>query len=182
MLDTSMRDVAARDGAADARLARLAHPVRAALEALGSRIIDEARDRLARRHGAAWDPLDRVVEAFRCGYVTACRERSLDRVAGRVADVALHDRGFAYEGAAMASALLDAMTPWQGRRLSALFELAPGQRYLLYVGAGWAHAQLRRTAPRQFERYDPLLRWLAVDAIGFHDGFIRAAASALPPW
>ncbi len=82
-------------------------------------------------------------------------------------------RGFAYEGAGMALALLDAFT-LRPHRLAG-FLAGPGRRhvYMVHVGAGWALARLRRRLHRPLGRLDPLLGWLAVDGYGFHEGYFR---------
>jgi hypothetical protein len=41
---------------------------------------------------------------------------------------------------------------------------------MVHVGAGWALARLRRGA-RAIRGLDPLLRWLALDGYGFHQGY-----------
>lgn len=80
-------------------------------------------------------------------------------------------RGFAYEGAAMALALLDRVAPWRRDRLE-WFIAGPARDhvYMAHVGAGWAWARLR-LGPRPARSLDPLLRWLALDGYGFHQGY-----------
>jgi hypothetical protein len=84
-------------------------------------------------------------------------------------------RGFAYEGAAMALALLDRLTPWCRRRWrDFLAGPACTHGYMVHVGAGWAIARLpwlRRNIERATRGFDPLLRWLVVDGFGFHEGY-----------
>jgi hypothetical protein len=87
--------------------------------------------------------------------------------------VAAAERGFAYEGAAMAYALLDLLVPRRRRRLGALLDAGGSDHvYMIHVGAGWALARLRRR-PFGRLRLHPLLQWLAVDGFGFHEGFFR---------
>src|SRR5919201_2410046 len=88
-------------------------------------------------------------------------------------DVPAAERGFAYEGGAMAYALLDLVAPRRLRRLDALLGAGGSDHvYMIHIGSGRALARLRR---RPFGRLklDPLLRWLAVDGFGFHEGFFR---------
>src|SRR5262249_43750809 len=82
------------------------------------------------------------------------------------------ERGFAFEGAAMASALLDLLALGRGRRLEGLLR-GPGAAhvYMVHVGAGWALARLRRRPWSRLHGLDPLLGWLSVDGYGFHQGF-----------
>lgn len=96
----------------------------------------------------------------------AVLQAELDRV-----DLAL--RGFAYEGAGMGLALSDFFTPWR-RRWQGFLE-GPGHDhiYMLYVGMGWAWARLPVNITHRLERHDSLLRWLAVDGYGFHQGYFH---------
>jgi hypothetical protein len=84
-------------------------------------------------------------------------------------------RGFAVEGAAMQAVLLDVLVPGS-RRLPALLDLhGPRYVYLIYVGAGWGMAKLRRPRWHRVRYRDPLLRWLAYDGWGFAQGFFADA-------
>jgi len=79
--------------------------------------------------------------------------------------------GFAVEGAAMAAALLDHLTPWNRRRLARLLEERPEHRYMIHVGAGWAAARLRRSLRRAVASRHPVLGWLVADGWGFHQAY-----------
>lgn len=83
-------------------------------------------------------------------------------------------RGFAFEGAAMALALLDFLTPWPKNRLQVFLD-GPGNAhiYMVHVGVGWALARLRRRVEPALRCLDPLLCWLAVDGYGFHEGYFH---------
>ncbi len=99
-------------------------------------------------------------------------------------------RGFAYEGAAMCFAILDAVTPGRARRVKEL--LAGGGRrhvYMVHVGVGWAMARLPRPLWRRIRPADPLLGWLALDGYGFHQAYFhtdryvrRQERDAVPGW
>ncbi len=84
-------------------------------------------------------------------------------------------QGFAFEGAAMAMALLDRITPWKRNRLATFLE-GPGDRhiYMMHIGAGWALARLRRRPEPSTKNMNPLLRWLVADGYGFHEGFFHS--------
>lgn len=90
-------------------------------------------------------------------------------------DVAELRRGFAVEGAAMAAAMLDRMRAGQARRFPALRDRYDGTHaYLLWVGAGWAMAKLRRRRLGSVGPVEPLLHWLAYDGAGFCQGFFAS--------
>lgn len=94
-------------------------------------------------------------------------------------------RGFAYEGASMALAILDGMLPGEAGRLGK-FIAGPGahQTYTSHVGAGWAMARLPRPLRSRIRLQDPLLRWLALDGYGFHEAYFhtpRVVGERRPP-
>lgn len=111
--------------------------------------------------------------SFTAGFNAAVVTAEAKELARRLEDVAEAERGFAFEGAAMALALLDLVLPGRRRRLGRLLD-GPGAAhvYMLHVGAGWALARLRRR-PWAGLRLDPLLRWLALDGYGFHEAFFH---------
>jgi len=118
--------------------------------------------------------LEEVGLSFLDGYNAAVAAKSLDRLAQRLQQVDVERRGFAFEGAAMGLTLLDRFPPWRKNRWRELLEGA-GQAhiYMLHVGAGWALARLPWAATRVLSGFDPLLRWLAIDGVGFHAGYFR---------
>ncbi len=95
-------------------------------------------------------------------------------IAARLDTVPWEYRGFAYEGASMALAILDALLPVAGGRLHR-FIVGPAahQVYTAHVGAGWALARLPRPLRPRIRLRDPLLRWLALDGYGFHEAYFR---------
>ena len=132
------------------------------------------------------DRLEHVGAIFLVGDHAALQERELQALTSRLEQVALEFRGFAYEGAAMALALLDAITRGPNRLTE--FMAGPGKQhiYMLHVGAGWAYARLpwlRRRIESVTCRFDPVLRWLILDGYGFHQGYFHFKEplnSALP--
>jgi hypothetical protein len=119
--------------------------------------------------------LEQVGRTFLQGYERALQERSCSTLESRLLEIDLELRGFAFEGAAMALALLDGMTPWKGQRAESFLAEAAAQRhvYMVHVGLGWALARLPWSIDRTIKAYDPLLRWLAIDGYGFHEGYFR---------
>ena len=118
--------------------------------------------------------LESVGGAFLGGYHAALEEDRTEALAARLDAVDPWYRGFAYEGAAMSLALLDALTPWRRTRLQDLLSGAGGDHvYMAHVGAGWAIARLPFGMQGMLARLDPLLSWLAFDGYGFHQGFFH---------
>jgi len=68
------------------------------------------------------------------------------------------------------------------RRTFSSFLTGPGEThsYMLHVGAGWAIARLpwlRMRGPAVLASLDPVLRWLAADGWGFHEGYFHWPAA-----
>ena len=149
-------------------------------DALCARLLTIADDEatFARRQFCCPDPrarahLETIGKAFLLGYRAALEERHADALGDRLDATPPEMRGFAFEGAGMAAALLDSLLPWRRRFRTLLAGRGRAHRYMLHVGAGWACARLyRRPAP--WVEDDPLLGWLAVDGFGFHQGYFRA--------
>jgi len=124
---------------------------------------------------AVRERLEGVGGSFVAGYHAALEESAPETAAARIdAELDREFRGFAYEGAGMALALLDTLTPWRTDRL-ARFLAGPGDphTYLVIVGAGWILARLPLSPERLLARLDPVLGWLALDGYGFHEGFFH---------
>lgn len=122
------------------------------------------------------DRLEHVGTIFLVGYHTALQQYKLEALSEKLERVELEYRGFAYEGAAMALALRDALVP--GSNFLTEFMEGPGRRhiYMLHVGAGWAYARLpwmRWRIGTVIRRFDPVLRWLVLDGYGFHQGYFH---------
>ncbi|WP_406312246.1 DUF1702 family protein [Streptosporangium sp. NBC_01639] len=119
------------------------------------------------RLGPARERLETANQSFLTGFNAM--------VAGeveRIEDIHEELRGAAYEGAGMACAILDVLTITGGRRLRSLLS-GPGLRYphMVHLGTGWAYARLRMRPMWGIRSVHPLLRWLAFDGFGFHQGF-----------
>jgi hypothetical protein len=120
--------------------------------------------------------LEGVGSTFLAGYHAAVEEGTLTALAARLGRVNLELRGFAFEGASMGLTLLDHLLPWRKRFRPFLEGPAREHVYMAHVGAGVAFGRLpwvRRRLDRALARFDPLLRWLAVDGYGFHEGFFH---------
>ena len=124
----------------------------------------------------ARDLLETVGEMFLTGYAYAAEARTpAEAEAGRE-ELPPRWRGFAYEGAGMACAILDATPLASGRKVAGLLAgRGEAQVYLVYVGVGWAMARLPRFLWSRMHTPDPLLRYLALDGYGFHQAYFRTA-------
>lgn len=138
---------------------------------------------VAKRGFRASDPaarrrIEQVGQTFVHGYHTGLEGTQPAALGDRLDEVPAEWRGFAYEGAAMALALLDFVSPFRGHRWRE-FLTGPGDAhaYMVHVGWGWAAARIpwvRRNLQRRLAKLDPLLGWLAVDGYGFHEGYFHA--------
>jgi hypothetical protein len=129
--------------------------------------------------------LESIGLAFVRGYHAALERGGAPALGARLDDEPLEIRGFAFEGAGMALALLDAISPFDRGRW-ARFARGDGapHAYMLHVGAGWATARLPHALARRIAGFDPLLRWLVLDGRGFHDGYfarVRRVKRGLVP-
>jgi hypothetical protein len=123
---------------------------------------------------AAREHIESIGAAFLYGYHAALEERTTALLVRRLESCDAELRGFHYEGAAMALHLLDRLL-WRRRSRFAEFICDAGNNhiYMAYVGAGWAQARLPFGLASSTAQFDPLLRWLALDGYGFHQGFFR---------
>lgn len=121
--------------------------------------------------------LEQIGRTFLQGYHSALDDEDHAMLALHLDATEQSFRGFAYEGAAMGLALLDQFSPRRRGRLRSFLNDAGSQHpYMIHVGAGWAMARLpwlRRNADRALSQLDPLLRWLALDGYGFHEGYFH---------
>ncbi len=155
--------------------------------------IDEREVEFARRGFVAAQPavrqrLEHVGRMFLEGYHAALvlsAPRDQEELAARLDRVGVEHCGFAFEGAAMALALLDGITPWSNWKRFSSFAAGPGRQhiYMLHVGAGWAIARLpwlRRRFEVAIEKLHPVLGWLAIEGYGFHEGYFHWRAPLDP--
>ena len=125
-------------------------------------------DAEVRRH------LERIGGIFLQGYHAALEEDGPEALVLRLDAVESAFRGFAYEGSAMGLALIDQLTPWRRGRLRWLLDgRCSGHIYMIHVGVGWVLGRLRLRVGRFLARLDPVLRWLALDGYGFHEGYFH---------
>ncbi|WP_433334775.1 DUF1702 family protein [Spirillospora sp. CA-294931] len=122
----------------------------------------------------ARDYLEQVGRWFLIGLEYGMTLRGERQIAARLETVPSEYRGFAYEGASMALAILDGVLPGAGGRLRRFVaDPAAHQVHTAHIGAGWALARLPSPLHRRIRLADPLLRWLALDGYGFHEAYFR---------
>jgi enediyne biosynthesis protein E3 len=118
--------------------------------------------------------LEQIGQTFASGYHAALEEDDLEVLVPRLNSFEPDLQGFAYEGAAMGLALLDWLTPWRRERVRSFLHGAGGAHaYMVHVGVGWMLARIPGQVEPRLSRLDPLLRWLALDGYGFHEGFFH---------
>ncbi|NOZ08592.1 MAG: DUF1702 family protein [FCB group bacterium] len=118
--------------------------------------------------------LETIGKTFVKGYHAALWCSSPDALYGELEKESPELRGFIYEGAGMGLALLDYFTPWNRHRHARfLRQYGSPHIYMLHVGYGWALARTPWRISRRIDRLDPLLRWLAFDGYGFHQGYFK---------
>jgi hypothetical protein len=117
--------------------------------------------------------LEGIAATFVGGYHTAL-EVDPPALAERLDREPPAARGWAYEGAAMASTLLDVLTGWRQGRVRRLLDGAgDAHTYIVHVGAGWVLGRLPLSPRSLLKRLDPVNGWLALDGYGFHEGFFH---------
>jgi len=125
--------------------------------------------------------LERAARYFLEGYHAALAQVDQQALAAQLNRIEPLYRGFAFEGAAMALALLDGILPWRSRFRRFANGAGAKHIYMLHVGAGWACARLpwlRRRIEAATANLHPLFRRLAIDGYGFHEGYFHGHREA----
>lgn len=87
--------------------------------------------------------IEKVGESFVTGYHAALVDSHNESLQQSLDKVENDFRGFAYEGAGMALALLDLLSPWRKNRLGPFVHGAGDAHvYMVYIGTGWAMAKI----------------------------------------
>jgi len=151
-------------------------PILNKLLSIDGREVTFARRGFSSAKSEVRERLEYVGIVFLIGYHAALQENHPDGLTEKLKRVELEYRGFAYEGAAMALALRDAIVPGSARLAEFMAGAGKQHIYMLHVGAGWAYARLpwlRRRMETVIRRFDLLLRWLVLDGYGFHQGYFH---------
>jgi hypothetical protein len=122
--------------------------------------------------------LENVGRFFLQGYHFALQEAGPVALVEKLNQVERQHCGFAYEGAAMALALMDELS-FRGERFTRFLTAEGSQHvYMLHVGAGWAYARIpwmRWRIETVIKKLHPVLRWLVMDGYGFHEGYFHGS-------
>ncbi|MFC9324644.1 DUF1702 family protein [Kitasatospora sp. NPDC057015] len=126
------------------------------------------------KNAASRDLLETVGSTFLTGYAHVMEARTIDEAELRMEEIPEQFRGFAYEGAGMAAAMLDGFALGNGRKVADLLAgRGRNHSYMVYVGVGWAMARLPRFRWAAVSPSDRLLRWLVLDGYGFHQAYFK---------
>jgi hypothetical protein len=140
--------------------------------------------------------LEAIPQAVVCGFEWGVDTKDQWELERRLDLVDAPLRGFAYEGAAMALTVIDAMGGGRGHRARDLLR-GPGlpHTFLTYIGIGFAMARLPRPLWKRVlpdltgTPYFPTMSWLAVDGYGFDRAYfqtdrwvVRQERPAPYPW
>lgn len=121
----------------------------------------------------AWERFAPVAHALMEGYHATLEDPRMSALRARLDAVEPEFRGFAYEGAGMGLAALDAVTPWKKRLKAFVDGPGAGHIYPIYVGVGLAYARLHRSPEAHLAGLDPVLGWVTADGYGFHEAFFK---------
>jgi enediyne biosynthesis protein E3 len=118
--------------------------------------------------------LEKVGLKFLEGYEYGLQGRTLADVESALETIEPAFRGFAYEGCGMAMAIRDAL-PMSGRHWTRDLLASRGANhvYMVYIGVGWAMARLPKIRWSSIHPHDPVLSWLALDGLGFHQAYFH---------
>lgn len=118
--------------------------------------------------------LETTPRYFRTGFGHAVETGDPVETARRLDEIDPAFRGFAYEGATMGLAILDALPVGRSDR-AARFIAGPARPlgHGAHVGLGFALARVPRGRWRVIAPTDRLLRWRSLDGYGFHQAFFR---------
>jgi Protein of unknown function (DUF1702) len=135
----------------------------------------------------AREQLEASALQFIIGYEFGIEQKGFDGLVTRLDSLEREFRGFAYEGAVMALAMRDVMSPLRRPKLTERFlagpdyDSGPGSKHIFmaYIGLGFALARLpqlmwQQALPEQSKLADhACLRWLIMDGYGFHMAFFH---------
>ncbi|MBF6331921.1 DUF1702 family protein [Nocardia transvalensis] len=109
------------------------------------------------------------------GFGIGAERASAAEAATLLSEIDSARRGFAFEGAAMALAIRDALPVGHSHHVADFITAADEHLYMIHVGVGWALARLPRWLhPSALQgTTDPVLTWLTLDGYGFHQAYFH---------
>lgn len=129
--------------------------------------------------------LEETARHVTMGFEIAIEQRTVEAVGERLELLESQFRGLGYEGAGMALAIRDALSPRPGTpRLDDFYGVGgPGahQIFMGYIGIGFAlsylpHMLWRRAFPTQHRLPEsPAVNWMILDGYGFHEAYFKTA-------
>ena len=124
-------------------------------------------------HPKIYEQVSDARTAFLQGFHKALRA-SPEMLPQLLRDEPFQRRGFALEGAAMALALIDEVSPTPQRLLEALLnDRSTGEQTLSAIGVGWASARLGKPLDWLPMALNPRYMPAVADGYGFHQGFFH---------
>lgn len=145
---------------------------------LGLFALSETEAQFSTRGFTASDPgqrvhLETIGATFIAGYNIGLVRAEPGVLRGALQSMPPARRGFLVEGAAMGTAVADAVAPGRRRLPGFMAAYQAEYGYLLHVGIGWALARMpwRRRAITPL--LDPVHHWLVHDGTGFHDAYFH---------
>jgi enediyne biosynthesis protein E3 len=128
------------------------------------------------------EQLQRVANLFMAGLKVGLEGGSNDVMAGKLGQIEQQYQGFAYEGCGMGLAVADSLSARPRRVREFLAGPGADHLYMIYVGIGWGMARIPRMRWRAVIPADPLLRWLTLDGLGFHQAFFHTDKYVTNQW
>jgi hypothetical protein len=126
--------------------------------------------------------LQRVADTFMIGLRVGLDGTPMTAIDGRLERIDRQFRGFAYEGCAMGLAVTDSVSLRPRRVRDYLAGPGADHVYMAFIGVGWGLARIPRMRWRAVLPPDPLLRWLALDGLGFHQAFFDTERYVTNHW
>jgi len=152
----------------------LTGPIRKRLFGLPSSAVSYTRRVFRGATPTMRERIEQIGTVFIQGYHIALEHAEPGAATSALNQLESETRGFAFEGAAMGFALMDAISPRKSTLLPQfLIGGGAAHAYMLHVGAGWMWARIPWGMKRLRPQLDPLLQWLAFDGWGFHEGFFH---------
>jgi enediyne biosynthesis protein E3 len=148
----------------------LTRPIRALLRLSQREALFETRG-FPESNSSTQFALEAIGRVFVNGYNVSLTARDVGPILQYVNSIPVGERGFAAEGAAMGAAIGDALPMAKPMLPACIAAFNSEFGYLTHVGAGWALARVPWRRSRILGALDPLLRWLAIDGLGFHDTY-----------